>query len=90
MKTIQRTALFLLLGGVLALASSARGEEADSRALFREGSKLWPQTCGTCHKARPGSDRSPAEWDTVMMHMRVVANLPEPHAKAILAYLKAR
>jgi len=90
MKTIRRAALFATLGGVLVLASSARGEDADSRALFRQGSKLWPQTCGTCHNARPGGERSRAEWDTVMMHMRVVANLPEAHAKAILAYLKAR
>jgi mono/diheme cytochrome c family protein len=90
MKTIQRTVLFALLGGTLVFGSSARAADADSRALFREGSKLWPQTCGTCHKARPGSERSPAEWDTVMMHMRVVANLPARHAEAILAYLKAR
>jgi mono/diheme cytochrome c family protein len=90
MNTMRRAALFAILGGVLVLASSARGEDADSRELFREGSKLWPQTCGTCHKPQPGSDRSPAEWDIIMMHMRSVANLPTRQTEAILAYLKAR
>jgi mono/diheme cytochrome c family protein len=90
MKTIERAALLGVLGGILALGSSARAADRDSRALFREGSKLWPHTCGTCHRARPGSERSPGEWDTVMMHMRVVANLPEPQTQAILAYLRAR
>ncbi len=89
-KTIRRVAFFGVLGGLLALGTYAHGEEPDQRELFREGAKLWPQTCATCHNARPGSDRSPAEWDIVMMHMRTVANLPEAHAQAILAYLKAR
>lgn len=90
MDTARTVTLFAILGGTLALAPPAFGEEADARALFREGSRLWPQTCGTCHRARPGGEHSPAEWDTVMMHMRVVANLPDSHARAILAFLKAR
>ena len=66
---------------------SAKGAE---KALFRQGAQLWPQVCGTCHKPRPGGERSPAEWDTIMMHMHSVANLPDQDAKAILAFLKAR
>lgn len=67
------------------------GEEAKERkALVREGARLWAPYCGSCHNARPQGERSPAEWDTIMMHMRVRANLPAQDSRALLEYLKAR
>jgi len=63
---------------------------AEHKRLFREGAKLWPVYCNTCHNARPGSEKAPYEWDQIMMHMRTVGNLPPQDAKAILEYLKAR
>ena len=63
---------------------------AEHKRLFREGAKLWPVYCNTCHNARPGSEKAPYEWDQIMMHMRTIGNLPPQDAKAILEYLKAR
>ena len=63
---------------------------AEHKRLFREGAKLWPVYCNTCHNARPGSEKAPYEWDQIMMHMRTLGNLPPQDAKAILEYLKAR
>ncbi len=63
---------------------------AEQRRLFREGAKLWPLYCNTCHNARPGSEKAPYEWDQIMMHMRTLGNIPPDDAKAILQYLKAR
>lgn len=63
---------------------------AEHRRLFREGAKLWPVYCNTCHSARPGSEKAPYEWDQIMMHMRTLGNLPPDDAKAILEYLKTR
>jgi mono/diheme cytochrome c family protein len=63
---------------------------AEQKRLFREGAKLWPVYCNTCHNARPGSEKAPYEWDQIMMHMRTLGNLPPDDAKAILQYLKAR
>lgn len=65
-------------------------EQADRRALVRQGARLWSPYCGACHNARPPGERSPAEWDTIMMHMRVRANLPADDARALLEFLKAR
>ena len=94
MRTKTSTAIALALLALPLLGSMVGAEEkpskAEEKALFRLGAELWPQVCGTCHNARPGGERSPAEWDTIMMHMRSVANLPENDAQAILAYLKAR
>jgi mono/diheme cytochrome c family protein len=63
---------------------------AEHKRLFREGAKLWPVYCNTCHNARPGSEKAPYEWDQIMMHMRTLGNFPPDDAKAILEYLKAR
>ena len=63
---------------------------AEQRRLFREGAKLWPIYCNTCHNARPGSEKAPYEWDQVIMHMRTLGNIPPDDARAILQYLKAR
>ncbi len=63
---------------------------AEQRRLFRQGAKLWPLYCNTCHNARPGSEKAPYEWDQIMMHMQTVGNIPPDDAKAILQYLKAR
>src|SRR5262249_15626941 len=62
----------------------------EQKRLFREGAKLWPVYCNTCHNARPGSEKAPYEWNLIMMHMRSVANLPEEDAEAIKEFLKAR
>lgn len=63
---------------------------AEHRRLFREGAKLWPVYCNTCHNARQGSEKAPYEWDQIMMHMRTLGNIPPDDAKAILEYLKSR
>ena len=76
--------------GARALAQQEDISPAEHKRLFREGAKLWPVYCNTCHNARPGSEKAPYEWDQIMMHMRTLGNLPPDDAKAILEYLKAR
>jgi mono/diheme cytochrome c family protein len=71
-------------------AFAAQLTKSQKAQLFLKGARLWPVYCGECHKARPGSEFSPADWDTIMMHMRSRANLPDDDAQAILQYLKAR
>lgn len=75
----------------LLLPSTALAEdEAERKALVRQGARLWSPYCGACHNARPPAERSPVEWDTIMMHMRVRANLPAQDARALLEFLKTR
>ncbi len=63
---------------------------AEHKRLFREGAKLWPIYCNTCHNARPGSEKAPYEWNLIIMHMRTLANFPQQDTDAILEYLKSR
>ena len=58
-------------------------------ATDKSGAQLWAENCIRCHNIRSPSNYSPAQWEVVMAHMRVRANLtPEEHKK-ILAFLKA-
>ena len=62
---------------------------AEKKQLFREGAKLWPLYCNTCHNARPGSEKAPYEWDQIIMHMRTLGNVPPNDVRALLVYLKS-
>jgi mono/diheme cytochrome c family protein len=86
-------AAIVLASPVAPPAMAADGDAitpAEHKRLFREGAKLWPVYCNTCHNARPGSEKAPYEWDQIMMHMREVGNLPAKDTQAILEYLKAK
>ena len=53
------------------------------------GAQLWAQTCVHCHNVRSPSSYSDAQWDVVMLHMRVRANLTAEEHKEILVFLKS-
>ena len=88
--SIVAAATFGLLVSVWSAGVAAEEKPASDKALVRRGARLWSPYCGTCHNARPPGERSPAEWDTILLHMRVRGNLPARDAEALLAFLKSR
>ena len=58
-------------------------------AAEKSGAQLWAENCIRCHNIRSPSSYSPAQWEVVMMHMRVRANLTPEEQKKILAFLKS-
>ncbi len=52
------------------------------------GSELYAIHCNRCHAERYATEYTAAQWKTIMLHMRVRANLPAKQAKAILQYLQ--
>jgi hypothetical protein len=52
------------------------------------GADLYAVHCGRCHPERYATEFTAAQWKTVMIEMRVRANLPAEQAKAILKYLQ--
>ena len=58
-------------------------------ATTPSGPQLWAQNCGHCHNIRSPSSYSDAQWDVVMLHMRIRANLTAREHKEILAFLKS-
>ena len=57
--------------------------------LFLRGAKLWGEYCGLCHNVRSGSEFTRLEWDTLLLHMRVRANLPAEDTEALRVYLRS-
>lgn len=52
------------------------------------GAELYAVNCNRCHPERYATEFTPAQWKTIMLHMRVRANLPAAQAKIILKYLQ--
>jgi hypothetical protein len=74
---------------VISCAANKQSGEVAAGATGKGGAELWAENCIRCHNIRSPSNYSPAQWEVVMMHMRVRANLtPEEHKK-ILEFLKS-
>ena len=94
------TLMMVLLAGVgLALADGTTGEsEAESTGDTGtsssagkkplDGGKVYAWNCGACHSERWPKERSDAEWEVIMTHMRVRANLTAAQTEAVLDYLQ--
>jgi len=61
---------------------------AEKKKTKLTGAELYAIHCNRCHPERYPTEWNPAQWKTVMLHMRVRANLPASQAKAILKYLQ--
>src|SRR6266849_9160868 len=52
------------------------------------GAELYSMHCNRCHPERYPTERTAAQWKTIVLHMRVRANLPAEQARTILKYLQ--
>ncbi len=52
------------------------------------GAELYSMHCNRCHPERYPTERTAAQWKTIVLHMQVRANLPPPQARMILKYLQ--
>ena len=52
------------------------------------GAELYSIHCNRCHAERYPTERTGAQWKTIMLHMQVRANIPGKQARLILQYLQ--
>lgn len=71
-----------------AFAGSESSKDGKSLDDGPDAAKLWAQNCTRCHNSRPAKTFSAAQWDTIVHHMRVRANLTGSDARLIAAFLK--
>lgn len=83
MKTFIALLLVTLSAGAFACAHTG-----GARPL-KGGAELWSENCIRCHNSRSPSEHSDGEWDTIVLHMRVRANLGADDAQAIAEFLKS-
>ena len=87
--------LFVLAG--LAWNASADSREkgqkqdAPSSDSYRglSGQELWSNNCLRCHNIRPPTMYSNAQWDVIVHHMRIRANITGQEQRAIVEFLKS-
>ena len=52
------------------------------------GAELYQVHCNRCHAERYPTEFTPAQWKTIVTHMRIRANLPAAQAREVLKYLQ--
>ncbi|TAN36710.1 MAG: cytochrome c [Verrucomicrobia bacterium] len=80
-------ALVIVLGAVTAVLAKDDGAAPAKKAPT--GAQLYAMNCGRCHMERYAKERTDAQWQTIITHMRVHANLPGADARKIIEYLQA-
>ena len=81
--------LALVVGVVFFAGCASLSDSAGGAASAPNGSKLWAQNCIRCHNSRPPNTFSDAQWDVVMTHMRIRANLTATEHKAISEFIQS-
>jgi hypothetical protein len=74
---------------LIGCAANKQSGEVPAGTTGKGGAELWAENCIRCHNIRSPSNYSPAQWEVVMMHMRVRANLTTEEHKKILEFLKS-
>lgn len=70
-------------------AGSAQPSSLVASAGQRSGAQLWADNCSRCHYARPPQSFSETQWEIIVHHMRLRADLTGQEARAITDFLKA-
>ena len=78
--------ILLVTAGIL-LAACATTKRA--AAATTGGSQLWAENCARCHNMRSPASYSDAQWEVIMQHMRVRANLTAEETQRIEQFLKS-
>jgi len=81
-------AVIVVVGIAGLLAGCATGGSHESADAKPSGARLWTQNCARCHNSRSPAEFSPAQWDVVMLHMRVRAGLTAQDSQSIREFLQ--
>jgi mono/diheme cytochrome c family protein len=86
----------LLLSGCVSTGQARPASDSEDDANVaaestseKGGAQLWAARCTQCHYARDPGVFSPQQWDIIMLHMRVRANLTAAEHRAILEFFKS-
>ena len=79
-----------------ALAGSSERSDAESSGGVKSesngglsGEELWSNNCQRCHNLRSPAMQTPVQWQIIVHHMRVRANITGSDARAIADFLKS-
>jgi cytochrome c5 len=56
----------------------------------KSGVQIWSENCMRCHNGRPPQEFSAAQWEVIVHHMRLRANLTGEESREVVKFLQAR
>jgi len=90
-KTTLRSAVAVSLLGLAGglMTSAAFAADYPAPGDFANGSKVWAENCGRCHRIRGAKELRDDQWITTVFHMRVRAGLTGQETRDVLTFLQA-
>jgi len=70
-------------------APDSSGAVSNDSYMGLSGEELWSNNCLRCHNIRPPTMYTNAQWDVIVHHMRLRANITGHEQRAIVAFLKS-
>ena len=80
--------MVLIFGSGAVVFADTQNVQQVKQVKKLDGEQLYAINCSRCHTERYPTERTDAQWKTIMMHMQVRANLPPEQARKILKYMK--
>ena len=71
-----------------AATNSSSAVSSDSY-MGPSGEELWSNNCLRCHNIRPPTMYTDAQWDVIVHHMRLRANITGQEQRLIVEFLKS-
>jgi hypothetical protein len=79
----------LLAGPKADRTTTQSGAVSSDSYMGLSGEELWSNNCLRCHNIRPPTMYSDAQWDVIVHHMRIRANITGQEQRAIVEFLKS-
>ena len=70
-------------------ATESSGAVSSDTYMGLTGEQLWSNNCLRCHNIRPPTMYGNAQWDVIVHHMRLRANITGQEQRAIVEFLKS-
>ncbi len=70
-------------------ATESSGAVSNDSYMGLSGEELWSNNCVRCHNIRPPTMYGNAQWDVIVHHMRLRANITGQEQRAIVEFLKS-
>ena len=65
------------------------GKVSSDSYMDLSGEELWSNNCLRCHNIRPPTMYGDPQWDVIVHHMRLRANITGQEQRAIVEFLKS-
>ena len=82
-------AVVIVAGCSTAATRFAKSTAAPEPKIAPSGAQLWSESCQHCHNFRSPGTYNDAQWEVIMLHMRVRANLTAVESQKVLEFLKS-